>query len=99
MKCDRQFDIFLHGQSGQQRATLEQHAPLFVWAGFVIADFLAQHFDRSFVRPVQAENASKQNRFAGAGATDDAQDLIPPDVQFQLVMHGLFAKPVDQPVL
>ena len=60
MKCDWQLHVFLHGQSGQQGATLEQHAPLFVWPGLVIADFLAKHFDGSFVRPMQAKNAAQQ---------------------------------------
>jgi hypothetical protein len=45
---------------------------------------------------VQAENAAQQNRLAGTGTANDAQDLVAPDVEFKPVVHDLTAETVDQ---
>ena len=96
MKCDGQFDVFLNGQAGQQGSALEQYSPIFMGAGLLVPDPLAQDFDRSCIGPVQAKYAAHQHGFAGPRAADDAQDFIPADFQIQLVMYRLCAETVNQ---
>ena len=77
----RQLHVLQHVERGIQRALLEGHAVARLHraqrAAGELGDVLALDADRAGLRPLQAEDAPQQHRFAGAGAADDAETPRP----------------------
>ena len=82
----RHLDVLLHGERGEQRALLEQHAPAPLdgrgAAGVELVEILAEDLDRSRrACGDEAEDRARQDRLARAGRADEAQDLAAIDVE------------------
>lgn len=96
----RQCDVLLQVQRGEQRAPLEQYAEtsfhLRAALGRQLQQVFAEHADAAGIWPAQADDAAQQHRLAGARSADHAENLAATDVQVETVVHGLAAEAVDQ---
>ncbi len=57
---------------------------------------LAKDLDVAGGRTVQADDGPQQHRFPGSGGADDTEDLAAEHIEFEAVVDGLVAKPVDK---
>ncbi len=96
----RHLHVLAHGQRGEQRAILEQHAgvalDLLARGAVVTARVQAEDLDLPGLGNLQPQDGAHQHRLAAARAADHAEDLAAAHVQVQAVVHGLFAEAVDQ---
>jgi hypothetical protein len=61
-----------------------------------MTDLAAKYFDAPRIRPMEAENAAQQHRFAGARPADHAEDLVTANIQVKSIVDHLGAEAVDQ---
>src|SRR5690606_13570322 len=96
----REGNVLLQIQRGEQRATLEQHteAPLHLGTalGRQLQQILAEYRHTAGIRPPQADDAAQQHGFTGPRAADDAEDRAATNIQVEVLVHGLAAKAIDQ---
>src|SRR3990172_7509114 len=96
MLLERHLDVLRHRQRAEQRAALEQHAPVLLQAAPAgltqAADVLPEHGDRAGGGAVEADDRAQQNRLAAARSADDAEDLARLHVEVEAVMHDLSAE-------
>src|SRR5262249_32430574 len=88
----RKLDVLAHGERGEQRALLEQDAPApldgAARGGVGIVEIDAEHLDAACDLRHQPDDGARQDRFAGAGGADKAQDLAALDVEVEAVEHA-----------
>ena len=89
----RELHVLAHRQRREQRAVLEQNAPMpldQLLAQFLgLGEFLSEHLDRARTRLNQADHGAQQHRLAGAGCADKAQHLAALDVEIDAFEHLL----------
>ncbi len=100
MLVHRRGDVLAHGQVGEQRPRLEQHAPALLehlkpHVGDLV-HVLAEDADLAGLRLPEPDQGPQQHRLAGAGAADQAHDLAPPDGEVQAVVDHVIAEVRDQ---
>ena len=92
----RKLDVLAHRKRGEQRALLEQDAPAPLDAaprrGIGIVEIDAEHLDAAGDLRHEADDGARQHRLAGAGGTDEAQDLAALDVEIEAVEHARLAE-------
>ena len=78
-------------ERGEQRALLEQDSPAPLDAaprpGVGGVEIDPEHLDAAADLGDQADDGARQHRLAGAGGTDEAQDLAALDVEIEPVQH------------
>jgi hypothetical protein len=90
--ADRKLDILPHGQRGEQGTLLEQNTPAPLdraprgMIGGVEID--AEYLDAPCNLGHEPDDGTRQDRFAGAGGADKAEDLAAPDVEIERVEHA-----------
>src|SRR5262249_34890884 len=88
----RKLDVLPHGERGEQRALLEQDAPAplhrapRIGARRIEVD--AEHLDAPGDLRHEANDGARQHGLAGAGGTDETQDLAAADVEIEPVEHA-----------
>src|SRR6056297_407326 len=92
----RQFDVFAHGETGDQGAALEYHAPATGEFRIQRPDVSPEYADLAAVGLVQAEYAAHQYRLAAAGCAHYPEYLAPVNGEAQALVHALRAEPVVQ---
>src|ERR1700731_1920267 len=100
MLAHRHLDVLLDGEPGKQRALLKHHAdaPLDrgVFARREGIDIGAENFDKPAAFADEPQNCPGEDRFAGAGPADEAQDLAPVNVEIEPSHAELVAKAPDE---
>src|SRR6185437_11469980 len=95
-----QLHVLQHVEGRIQRSLLEGDAVTRLYRAQrgtgELRDVMPLDADRAGLRPLQAEDAPQQHRLAGAGATDDAEHFVLPDLHVQPVMDHLGTEAVDQ---
>ena len=92
--------ILQNRQRREQRALLEQHAGAPLDIGHIrlgrSGHVMAQQMDAAAIGLLQADDGVQQNRLAGSGSADHAQNLSPHDVQLQILVDHSLAKLAKQ---
>src|SRR5690606_21186719 len=96
----RQRDVLLQVERGEQGAPLEQHTetPLDFRAapGRQLQQVFAEHPHAARIGPAQADDAAQQHGLARARAAHHAENLAATDIQVEVFMHALAAEAVGQ---
>ncbi len=97
---ERHFHVFAHGQIGEQRPALEQHAPTVAHAdlfvGFGFGNGPPEHGYVAFAGDLQPDDGPHQDGFARARPADDAEYFPAIDRQRQMFVNREIAELVDQ---
>ena len=96
MLAHRRLDVLPHGQAGEQRPFLKQHAPsladLQMLARRELVDIVAEDLDRSRLLVDEPQDRPGQHRLAGAGGADEAEHLAAIEVEIEPVHHQMVAE-------
>ena len=94
--AERYLDVLGHGEEAKERSTLKQHAPAFLEPPHrrirALRHPLIQDLDRPGRAPDQPDDRAQQNRLAGPGAADDAENLAAYHVEIETVVDDLGAE-------
>ena len=92
----RRLDVLPHGQAGEQRPLLKQHAPSLADDQAVLrrelVDIVAEHLDRSRPLVQQPEDRPRQHGLAGARGADEAEHFAAIEIEVEPVHHQLVAE-------
>src|SRR5579871_2020169 len=89
-------DVLPHGQAGEQRALLKQHAPpltdLEMLARRQLVDIVSEDLDLPRLFVDEPEDRAGQHRLAGAGSANETEHLAAIEVEVEPVHHQMIAE-------
>src|SRR5579863_5278003 len=96
MLAHRRLDVLAHGQAGEQRPLLKQHAPsladLQMLSRRELVDIVTEDLDGSRFFVYEPQDRPGQHRLAGAGSADKTEHLAAIEVEVEPVHHQVVAE-------